>query len=220
MKMAGKKNKKIENEGENKENKKVNVKENDQFNTIITGVGGQGVMTLGSLLALAGHEEGKNVMTSELHGLAKRFGHTEFHFRMGNVTTTIVPNKSADLIIALEPLESLPLAKYCDKEKTIAYIDSIKIKPTRIDIEGTNYPDIEEIKNRLKSHCKEVIVVNASSEAKRIAGSSTYSNIYILGKIIKNKHIGIKQSTIIKILEEQFGKDNINITVLKEAMKE
>jgi len=214
--MEEKKNsKKIEKESKKRENKK----ENKEFNVIITGVGGQGVMTLGSLLALAGHAEEKVIRTSELHGLAKRFGHTEFHFRMGDVKTTIVPNKSADLIIALEPLESLAIAKYCDKEKTIAYLDSIQIKPTKMDIEGINYPDIDDIKNKLKSHCKEVIVVDASNESKRITGSNIYSNVYLLGKIIKNKHIEIKQSTVIKVLEEQFGKDNINITVLKEAMK-
>ncbi|MEM3408223.1 MAG: 2-oxoacid:acceptor oxidoreductase family protein [Candidatus Micrarchaeia archaeon] len=201
-------------------NNRNEKKENEEINIIITGVGGQGVMTLGSLLSLAAQREGNNVMTSELHGLAKRFGHTEFHLRIGkNVKTTIVPNMSADIIIALEPLETQTLIKYCNKEKTIVYSDSIQIKPTRMDIENISYPSLDEIKTRIKPHIKEMFVYPASEIAKQIAGSNMYSNIYLLGKIIKNKHLKIKQKTITDILEESFGKDNENIKVLKEAVK-
>ncbi|MEM4589785.1 MAG: 2-oxoacid:acceptor oxidoreductase family protein [Candidatus Micrarchaeia archaeon] len=205
--------------GKSKNNRKEK-KENEEINIIITGVGGQGVMTLGSLISLAAQREGNNVMTSELHGLAKRFGHTEFHLRIGkNVKTTIVPNMSADMIIALEPLEIQSLIKYCNKEKTIVYSDSIQIKPTRMDIENISYPSLDEIKIRIKPHIKEIFVYPASEIAKQIAGSNMYSNIYLLGKIIKNKHLKIKQKTITDILEESFGKDNENVKVLKEAVK-
>ncbi|MEM3455228.1 MAG: 2-oxoacid:acceptor oxidoreductase family protein [Candidatus Micrarchaeia archaeon] len=199
---------------------KNNKNENGEINIIITGVGGQGVMTLGSLISLAAQREGNNVMTSELHGLAKRFGHTEFHLRIGkNVKTTIVPNMAADMIIALEPLEIQSLIKYCNKEKTIVYSDSIQIKPTKMDIENISYPSLDEIKTRIKPHVKEIFVYPASEIAKQIAGSNMYSNIYLLGKIIKNKHLKIKQKTITDILEESFGKNNENIKVLKEAVK-
>ncbi|MEM4133684.1 MAG: 2-oxoacid:acceptor oxidoreductase family protein [Candidatus Micrarchaeia archaeon] len=201
-------------------NNKNEKNENEEINIIITGVGGQGVMTLGSLISLAAQREGNNVMTSELHGLAKRFGHTEFHLRIGkNVKTTIVPNMSADIIIALEPLETQSLIKYCNKEKTIVYSDSIQIKPTRMDIENISYPSLDEIKTRIKPHIKEIFIYPASEITKQITGSNMYSNIYLLGKIIKNKHLKIKQKTIIEILEESFGKDNENVKVLKEAVK-
>lgn len=215
--MVGKKNGRKNSKQTNGNSLQKNEK--SQFNVIISGVGGQGVMTLGSLLALTAMKEGNNVYTSELHGLAKRFGHTEFHFRMGDVNTTIVPNKSADLIIALEPLETLQLVKYCDKERTVVYVDNIMIKPTRMDIEGINYPDLDEIKAKIKPHVKDFIVINASDESKKITGSNIFSNVYILGKIVSNKHINIKSSTIIEVLEESFGKDNVNVIVLKEAMK-
>ncbi|MCS7109260.1 MAG: 2-oxoacid:acceptor oxidoreductase family protein [Candidatus Micrarchaeota archaeon] len=195
-------------------------KRKNEFNVIITGVGGQGVMTLGSLLSLGAIREEKYVMTSELHGLAKRFGHTEFHLRIGDVKTTVVPNMSADLIIALEPLESLQLIKYCSKERTIVYLDSIQIKPTQMDIENISYPTIEEIKGRLKPHVKEIYVYPASESAKKIAGNMIYSNVYLLGKIIGNGHIDIKKKTIVNILEEEYGKENENLKVFKEALKD
>lgn len=211
---------KRENGNKKNENRGSLNKDDEEMNIIITGVGGQGVMTLGALLSLAAQREGNNVMTSELHGLAKRFGHTEFHLRIGeNVKTTIVPNASADLVIALEPLESQPLIKYMDKERTIVYMDSIQIKPTRMDIENISYPPLEDMKARLKPHSKEIFVFPASEKAKEITGSTVFSNIYLLGKIIKNKHLSIRQKTIIDILEEEFGKDNLNIKVLKEAVK-
>ncbi len=192
----------------------------DEFNILITGVGGQGVMTLGAIIAQAAINEGKEVRTSELHGLAKRFGHTEFHLRIGkDAKTTIIPNKSADVIIALEPLESLPLIKYCDKEKTVAFLDSIQIKPTKMDIKEIPYPNLEEIKEKLKSHVKEINMYDASAEAVKQTGKRVYANIYLLGKMLKYKALPISARTVSKTIEKEFGKEGFNLKILDSAMK-
>ena len=192
----------------------------DEFNILITGVGGQGVMTLGAIIAQAAINEGKEVRTSELHGLAKRFGHTEFHLRIGkDAKTTIIPNRSADVIIALEPLESLPLIKYCDKGKTLAFLDSVQIKPTKMDIEEIPYPGLGEIKEKLKPHVKEINGYAASGEAVKQTGKSVYANIYLLGKMLKRKALPVSVRAVSKTIEDAFGKEGFNLKILNSSMK-
>jgi len=55
----------------------------DQFNIVICGVGGQGLITMTKILAIAAREEGYEAKTSELHGLAQRGGSVETHIRFG-----------------------------------------------------------------------------------------------------------------------------------------
>lgn len=199
---------------------KTKGKTSDEFNILITGVGGQGVMTLGAIIAQAAINEGKQVRTSELHGLAKRFGHTEFHLRIGKgARTTIIPNKSADVVVALEPLESLPLIKYCDRNKTTAFLDSVQIKPTKMDVEGIAYPSLGEIKGKFKPHAKNVYVYPASEEAVKQSGLSVYANIYLLGKMLKHKALPISTRVVTKTIEDAFGKEGFNMKILNSALK-
>lgn len=54
-----------------------------EFNIVLTGVGGQGVLTLGIIIAEAALKQGYDVKTTELHGLAQRGGSIPFHVRFG-----------------------------------------------------------------------------------------------------------------------------------------
>ena len=81
---------------------------NKNFNIIITGVGGQGIVTLLQVIDEAAFIEGYDVKSSELHGLSQRGGSVEAHIRFGKkVFSPMVSDGGADLIIALEALEGL-----------------------------------------------------------------------------------------------------------------
>ena len=81
---------------------------NKNFNIILTGVGGQGIITLLSVIDEAAFVEGYDIKSSELHGLSQRGGSVEAHIRFGKkVYSPMVSNGKADLIIALEALEAL-----------------------------------------------------------------------------------------------------------------
>jgi len=76
---------------------------NKTFNIIISGVGGQGVITLLSLIDEASFIEGYDVKSSELHGLSQRGGSVEAHIRFGKkVYSPLISLGSADLVISLE----------------------------------------------------------------------------------------------------------------------
>ncbi|WP_309638464.1 indolepyruvate ferredoxin oxidoreductase family protein [Methylibium sp.] len=75
---------------------------------VVGGVGGTGVITIGQLLGMAAHLEGKGVVTQDAGGLAQKGGATWSHIqianRQGAIHTTKVDTAQADLVIACDPI--------------------------------------------------------------------------------------------------------------------
>ena len=92
-------------------------KMNKDFNIILSGVGGQGIITLLSLIDEAAFIEDYNVKSSEIHGLSQRGGSVEAHVRFGEkINSPLVSNGEANLIISLEILEALRSASMAGKQ--------------------------------------------------------------------------------------------------------
>ncbi len=76
---------------------------------ILCGVGGQGVLTVGAVIAMAAAADGLEVRQSEVHGMAQRGGAVLSHLRLSDtsVAADLIPRGCADLILSMEPLEGL-----------------------------------------------------------------------------------------------------------------
>jgi indolepyruvate ferredoxin oxidoreductase beta subunit len=76
---------------------------------ILAGVGGQGVLSLAAIIARAAVNAGLQVRQSEVHGMAQRGGAVLAHLRISDshISSDLVPAGSADLILSMEPVESL-----------------------------------------------------------------------------------------------------------------
>ena len=135
-----------------------------EFNIVLTGVGGQGVLTLGMIIAEAALKQGYDVRTTELHGLAQRGGSIPIHVRFGEkMYTPLVFEGEANLIISLEPLEALRSSYFGSRQhKTIILIDNDPIVPLSCSVLGETYPPIKEITSNLKEFSEKVILLNAS----------------------------------------------------------
>jgi indolepyruvate ferredoxin oxidoreductase beta subunit len=81
---------------------------------ILAGVGGQGVLSVAAIIAQAAVDEGFLVRQSEVHGMAQRGGAVLAHLRIsdGVIASDLVPRGGADIIISMEPLESLRYAAW------------------------------------------------------------------------------------------------------------
>ncbi|MDR1373850.1 MAG: indolepyruvate oxidoreductase subunit beta [Treponema sp.] len=81
---------------------------------ILAGVGGQGVLSMAAIIAQAAVTGGVSVRQSEVHGMAQRGGAVLAHLRIagGPIASDLVPRGGADLIISMEPLESLRYAAW------------------------------------------------------------------------------------------------------------
>jgi indolepyruvate ferredoxin oxidoreductase beta subunit len=81
---------------------------------ILAGVGGQGVLSIAAIIARAAAAEGLAVRQSEVHGMAQRGGAVLAHLRIADapIPSDLVSRGGADLIISMEPLESLRYAEW------------------------------------------------------------------------------------------------------------
>jgi len=183
------------------------------FNIVISGVGGQGIVTLTYIIGEAALKEGLDVKTSELHGLAQRYGHIECHAKFGDkIYSPLVMEGKADLVIGLEPLETLRACYYGSKEnKTIFLLDSFKIVPLSVPLQNKKYPSLDSIAKSLKQFSRKVIVLKASEIVEKATGGTTMSNIYMLGYICGSKLIPLKKKSLLFGIEETVPEEYIEI---------
>ena len=109
------------------------------INVMIGGVGGQGTVLASKLLAAAAMEASLNVRTTETIGMAQRGGSVVSHVRMGaEVYSPLIPLKSAQLLLALEPAEGVRLTPYLAPGGLLIVCDRA-IKPVTASLSGSAY---------------------------------------------------------------------------------
>jgi len=194
------------------------------FNLIISGVGGQGVLTLGAIIIQSALKEGYDIKQSELHGLSQRGGHVDIHIRLGeNINSPLILSGKADLIIGLEPLESLRVSNYASKQnKTIILIDKYTIMPLLMSTKKEKYPSIDDIVKKLDQFSYKTIVVDASDIAKKEFGNVMMSNVYILGFICGAGMLPIKKEFLIQTIKETVKEKYIenNLKIFELGIKD
>jgi indolepyruvate ferredoxin oxidoreductase beta subunit len=195
-----------------------------EFNVVIAGIGGQGSITLAYVLAQAAFLKGYDVKTSELHGLAQRYGSVPCHVRFGEkIYSSVIMEGEANLIIGLEPLEAVRACYYGSKENgTIFVIDTKRIFPLSVQVCKEPYPSLKRIQKMLRAFGEKVFAVNASEAVKKLTGRFVASNIYLLGFCSAKKLIPIEKEFILegmrKVLPEKLF--DLNKKVFEEGEKE
>lgn len=141
---------------------------------ILAGVGGQGVLSLATVIAAAAMKDGLHVKQSEVHGMAQRGGAVMSHLRLSSepIASDLVPRGSADLIISMEPLESLRYLGYLhDGGWVITSSSPVENIP--------DYPGTDGLLRQIRS-LPHAVVVDAEGIAKK-AGSARAANTVLVG---------------------------------------
>src|SRR5512137_753769 len=116
----------------------------DKTSIILTGVGGEGVVTAANLLGKAALKAKLNVYVSEIHGMAQRGGSVSCTVRIGNVSGPLVASGTADAILSSEPAETLRYIHYSNKNTKI--ITSINpVIPFTVSVGTEEYPNVDLI---------------------------------------------------------------------------
>lgn len=164
------------------------------FNIILCGVGGQGIITLLMVLAEAAFVDGYDVRTSELHGLSQRDGSVSAHVRFGkHIDSPLVARAKADLILGLEMSEALRSVFMASKEtkflinhKFISYFGG---------------PSEKSVEAKLKKLGKNVYLVEAAKVCREQIDKEVLAGIYLLSWASFQGLIPIKPQSILKALE-------------------
>jgi len=143
-------------------------------NIILAGVGGQGILTIAEIIAKAALNQNLNIKQSEIHGMAQRGGAVQAHIRISDdvIYANVIPKGTADIIISIEPLETLRYLPWLKK-------DGIIISNDRPLENIPNYPDLDGIYDEIKK-VPNAVIVNAKEQAAN-NGMAQAVNIALLG---------------------------------------
>jgi indolepyruvate ferredoxin oxidoreductase beta subunit len=190
------------------------------INVAITGVGGQGVLTLAEILAKAALADSLNVRVGEIHGMAQRGGHVVCTVRIGDgAKGPIVDPGTADLLVGFEPIETLREIQTIAEDGCVLLSSHIQY-PVAVSMGEAEYPDHEEIINGIKKFTGRILEVDAMALAQK-AGSSLSLNMVMLGGIIGTGITPIKKKTALEIVRSTFPKkfESINVQALELGME-
>ena len=167
-----------------------------KYDVILSGVGGQGVLSLAQIITRAAVEEGLEVRQSEVHGMAQRGGAVIAHLRLSDtvIPSDLVPQGGADLILSMEPLECLRYAAWLKPEGAL-------VCATEPFINITNYPELEGIINTVKRFPLNRIV-EAAALAKE-AGLAQAVNMVMVGAA--SAFLPIGEKTLERTIEKMFA---------------
>ena len=141
---------------------------------ILSGVGGQGILSIAAVIGLAALENNLFLKQSEVHGMSQRGGDVQSHMRLSDkpVSSDLIPYGQANLIISVEPMESLRYLPWLSD-------DGWLVTNSNPFINIPEYPPVDEIIKEIKK-IKNHIIIDADSIAKE-AGSARSGNMVILG---------------------------------------
>ena len=145
-----------------------------KYDVILAGVGGQGVLSVAACIATGAMKAGLAVRQSEVHGMAQRGGAVQAHLRLADraIASDLVPRGAADMILGMDPLESLRFLPYLAP-------DGVLVTSTEPFANIPDYPDVGELLaavRRLPRHR----LVDAPALARE-AGSARAANIALVG---------------------------------------
>lgn len=153
---------------------------------IISGVGGQGVLTASDLLSDVLLETGYDVKKSEVHGMSQRGGDVISTIRYGtHVFAPISSLFETDYILSFEKLEALRNINYLSKDGTIMVNDYVW-EPLPVAAGFEKYP--ENIEETLKKYATRVIMVPATDIALEL-GNIRATNVVLVGVLAANMDI-------------------------------
>lgn len=141
---------------------------------ILAGVGGQGILSIATILGAAALKEGLYIKQAEVHGMSQRGGDVQSNLRISSlpISSDLIPLGGADLIVSLEPMEALRYLPYLKPEGHV-------ITSTVAFVNIPDYPELERIIAELNK-LPHVVAFDMDNVAKDVATLRS-SNMVLLG---------------------------------------
>jgi len=179
------------------------------WGTVVAGVGGTGVITIGQLLGMAAHMEGKGIVTQDAAGLAQKGGATWSHVLIGatqgDIRTTRVGTAAADLILGCDPLVAVnaeTLARMREGRTHVAL--NSHGAPTAAFVRNANWQNpqddcAEEIARAVGA--EGVGIFDADQFATALMGDTIYVNPMILGYAWQKGWLPLEHDSLMRAIE-------------------
>ena len=175
-----------------------------KFDVMLTGVGGEGVLTTQVMIARAANIEGHYVRGVQLHGLAQRGGVIPTFVRFGSekeVSSPGIMQANADLILAFEPLEAVRATYYARKEKTTFVINDYSLVPIYASLFNIPYLTMSEIIRKIKPFAKRIHVFKVSDLGREKLGNAIFGNTILVGVVTGIGLLPLKEDSLLEAIK-------------------
>ena len=165
---------------------------------ILCGVGGQGILSIATIIGEAAISEGLYIKQAEVHGMSQRGGDVQSNLRISSepIHSDLIPLGSADVIISMEPMEALRYLPYLNKEKGWIITSSVPF------VNIPNYPDMDAVKAEYAG-MEHTVAIDIEQLAKD-NGVPRSANVILLGAALKA--IGLEYDKIENAIRRVFGR--------------
>ena len=165
---------------------------------ILAGVGGQGILSIATVIGQAALAEGWYLKQAEVHGMSQRGGEVQSHLRISTepIWSDLIPQGKADIILSLEPLAALRYVPWLAPEGCVV-TSSVPFR--NID----NYPDIDQVYAAVKA-CPKHILIDTDALVKEINAPVQAANMVLLGAAIPM--LGIEPEIMKTALQKVFAR--------------
>ena len=184
--------------------------------SILCGVGGQGILSIATIIGEAAINEGLYIKQAEVHGMSQRGGDVQSNLRISSnpINSDLIALGQADVIISMEPMEALRYLPYLNKKTGWIITSSVPF------VNIPNYPDMENIKAEYgKMGNVRFIDIEAMAKENEVPRSA---NVILLGAALHA--LGLGQEQLEKAIRSVFGRKgdavvDANIKALKLGME-
>ena len=165
---------------------------------ILAGVGGQGILSIATVIGDAALNEGLYLKQAEVHGMSQRGGDVQSNLRISSepIYSDLIPKGGADIIISLEPMEALRYLPYLKEDGWI-------VSSSKPFVNIPNYPDIEEVLAHVKA-VEHHVLVDVEELAKQTGAPVQAANMVLLGAAIPM--LGIDHDKMIEGVKRIFAR--------------
>lgn len=165
---------------------------------ILCGVGGQGILSIATVIGEAAMKDGLNIKQAEVHGMSQRGGDVQSNLRISSsvIHSDLISYGQADVIISMEPMEALRYLPYLNKMNGWIITSSVPF------VNIPNYPDIEQIRTEYLQ-LSNVVMIDIEKLAKD-NGVPRSANMVLLGAAIKA--VGIDHNKIEQAVKTVFAR--------------
>ena len=183
---------------------------------ILCGVGGQGILSIATIIGEAAINEGLYIKQAEVHGMSQRGGDVQSNLRISSnpINSDLIALGQADVIISMEPMEALRYLPYLNQKTGWIITSSLPF------VNIPNYPDMENIKAEYgKMGNVRFIDIEAMAKENEVPRSA---NVILLGAALHA--LGLGQEQLEKAIRSVFGRKgdavvDANIKALKLGME-
>ena len=164
---------------------------------ILCGVGGQGILSIATIIGEAALNENLDIKQAEVHGMSQRGGDVQSNLRISSepIYSDLISKGQADVVISMEPMEALRYLPYLKKDGWI-------ITSSTPFVNIPNYPDMEVI-NKDLAKISNVIAMDIEQMAKD-NGVPRSANVILLGAA--QKALGLDYEKLENAIRRVFGR--------------